>query len=89
MLEEEAKTKWCPHVRAVLSVFEDNGDVTVPLDAPAYNRAANGKKDPELININIAKCIASNCMMWVWDLPPKFEGRKMDNPAGHCGLVNK
>lgn len=49
MLEKEAKTKWCPHVRAVPN-------------APNY--AAGNRFDGSQPLIYQCRCIASDCMMW-------------------------
>lgn len=70
MKEEEAKTKWCPMVRNYDTAF-DMGSST--------NRY-EGKIESE------HKCIASDCMMWVWDKP--IQGHPKDTEKyGHCGLI--
>ena len=51
MTEDQARTKWCPHVR-----YGDGGDDV------ATNRC--GKFTSE--NHEWARCIASDCMMWRW-----------------------
>jgi hypothetical protein len=53
MTEDEAKTKWCPHVRVVIT---GNGQQIGPA-----NRAvgANGMEGTQG-----ARCIASGCMSW-------------------------
>ena len=77
MKEEEAKTKWCPHVRNNDPAFEENAVVS--------NRY-NGKIEKEHL------CIASDCMMWVeeeWSKEP-IEGQIghfINEPSGHCGLT--
>jgi hypothetical protein len=73
LTEEEAKTKWCPHVR-YLAIFRANtgtlsGDQITA--AGPYNRAATS---PELCPTT---CIASGCMMW----------RSTLNGRGYCGLA--
>ena len=52
LTEEEAKTKWCPHVRQA-----------APVDSEASGTAGNkyGKKQLEG-----AICMASACMAWRW-----------------------
>ena len=74
MREEEAKTKWCPHVRIDGCEEVQN----------SYNRysAPGGYLIPDQ-----SKCIASDCALWVWDKPPILDGEPMSNPVGHCGLI--
>ena len=50
MKEEEAKTKWCPHVRTLAN----NGGVV----GVAVNRIFPQTDD------NRDRCIGSDCMMW-------------------------
>lgn len=50
LTEEQAKTKWCPHVR-VLVVNENE-------DAAAAVNIDN--------NDSLLTCCASDCMMWRW-----------------------
>lgn len=48
-------------------------------------------------NLNNYNCIASDCMMWVWDNSPnhiaQLKATSGDyshlKPTGHCGLVDK
>lgn len=54
MTEDEAKTKWCPFVRAVLP----------GTTLPAGNRGV-GPDGTE--GVKGARCIASACMAWRWD----------------------
>ena len=51
MTEDQAKTKWCPHVR-----YHNNGEV-----ASVY---CNKPGDPDSL-VGLELCIASDCMMWV------------------------
>lgn len=77
LTEKEAKTKWCPHVRAHAYVPE--GGVSV-------NRAY-----PDgVMNIERACCIASACMAWRWaEMPIADESKFMGTVpgTGHCGLA--
>lgn len=39
-----------------------------------------------------AKCIASDCMMWRWDIAParaEHIGLDVQPPTGYCGLAGK
>ena len=78
MTEEEAKTKWCPHVRA-MATFGDQF-------AGTYNRSIHD----DLPN---PACIASDCMMWRWIMSPRdaaeinSRGDAGAVPSGHCGLA--
>ena len=91
MTEEEAKTKWCPHVR----VRYDGDPVAVNMQ---HSDWASDEKRP--------KCIASDCMMWVQDTSYwAKDGRRIPTESdefnnyltpedggfetvceGHCGL---
>jgi hypothetical protein len=34
-------------------------------------------------------CIASGCMMWVWETVYTYAGdENKQEPSGHCGLIN-
>ena len=70
MTEDEAKTKWCPHVR----VMSDEGSMVIA----TVNRGSVLQAQ--------TNCIASDCMMWVWDEEQKRTGNSSDI-SGHCGLV--
>ena len=73
MTEEKAKTKWCPMVRHI-------NDVKVPV---ACNRDALNGVQP------YNSCIASECMMWIWDekCTPETETLLAKPGHGHCGLT--
>ena len=68
MTEEEAKTKWCPMVRSLIH----NGLGTC---------AANQTYSNETIDIKLAHCKGSQCMMWKEAAP--YADIK---PRGYCGL---
>ena len=76
MTKEEAKTKWCPHMRAVPN-------------APNY--AAGNRFDGPQPPIFQCMCIASDCMMWSEDTKMRIdeEGSCVDFKVigGHCGLA--
>ena len=55
MTEDEAKTKWCPVVRAAYVA----GD--------AHGIAAVNRNPDKTNNTTSVNCIASECMMWRWD----------------------
>jgi len=78
MTEEEAKTKWCPFVRAV----------SVDSGHSAANRIALPK---EAVALPVsARCIASACMAWrMKPVPtPGGEGR-LSRVEGFCGLAGQ
>jgi hypothetical protein len=87
MTEDEAKTKWCPHVRA-LALASNNFPI-------AANRVTDTSGTPEQ-----SRCIGSACMAWRWIAPtPMFRPGTMelaamdpgtDKPTrGYCGLAGK
>jgi hypothetical protein len=86
--EEEAKTKWCPFARLMLTVNE--GDRPI-LGVGGVNRYGKDGVDQAL-----GTCIGSQCMAWRWEVPEsEFEKmmatRKSVMPAsrrGSCGLVS-
>lgn len=98
MTEEEAKTKWCPHVRIT---NDDTGD----WKSFRNNRGKAGD------NLN-HNCIGSACMMWRWqtksvlfdpktkEMAPAVWGQSYDGSKfihmdvdgrenGFCGLAGK
>lgn len=89
--EEEAKAKWCSHVRH--SNFSN--------DENASNRYGRIEDDEFNDNPEEARCIASECMQWRWatkvnpeyhkyagdlDSTPK---RIVDKDRGYCGPAGK
>jgi len=38
-------------------------------------------------NVVMATCIGSQCMAWVWDVPPDRVDEYNPIPKGHCGMV--
>jgi len=74
MTEDEAKTKWCPHVRS----YDGNIDQPVTM-----NRDYDGEIFPQ------NNCIASDCAMWVLETKIKDVPDKDWYGHGHCGLINK
>lgn len=83
MTEEEAKTKWCPMVRAMKAIGsrDDIWETT--------------NRDPKFSDL--PTCIGSACMMWRWEKKMEVEwpehsapmARPADPPHGHCGLAGK
>ncbi len=63
MTEDEAKTKWCPFVRAASATSDDLKRAEV--FGPSINRVAvPGEKVALPV---VARCIASACMAWRFD----------------------
>lgn len=75
MNERDAKAKWCPFVRMAL------------VEGIAANRTGNMNPDGEgYANIHAeTRCIAGECMAWVWFRAPSQE-RLGD---GDCGLKRR
>jgi hypothetical protein len=75
MNEEQAKTKWCPMIRATPSfVFEDEKCVEV-----------FGTHSGTHVN-----CIGSACMMWRHDRSRTVRAhKKIIVEHGYCGLAGK
>lgn len=76
MTEEEAKTKWCPFVRA------SGADGEWHTNRPSI-------ADVEAKGFDL--CCGSACMAWRWEIAPEEVepewGRP--NPTGYCGLAGK
>jgi hypothetical protein len=84
MTEDQAKTKWCPHVR-----FADPIDGGKPSVEPTTWNRFDGEWDYTGL-----LCIASDCMMWRWERIPvqhtEFgpKGGELTGD-GYCGLAGK
>ena len=93
MTEDEAKTKWCPHVRIACGLIEEGGKV-LP-DLPTFNRVA--LPSGPAVFPKAATCVGSKCMAWRETSPVKASmdlgpssGRLPATPArGYCGLSGK
>src|SRR5690606_23686540 len=70
MTEDEAKTKWCPFVRARKSVESAEETQVFPV---SYNRLVIERAQEgviEVVNMPVsALCIGSPCMAWRWLQP--------------------
>jgi len=78
MREEEARTKWCPHVRV--------GGVTV-----TFNRDTQGMHNADQYQ-DTFNCIGSKCMMWEsWEYEKGDHHTEKRNLVveGDCGLKAK
>lgn len=74
MTEDEVKTKWCPMTRL-------EGDYP---DEVGANRTKSGRI------LDATLCIASDCMMWRWDIEEPHEGVYCQSATnGYCGLAGK
>lgn len=63
MTEEEAKSRWCPFVRAKPGVLKANGGIESDARAPAFNRWEIDKPGSAPYG-PAAMCIGSLCMAW-------------------------
>jgi len=70
MTEEEAKKKWCPMVRFVAT------------NEPPANRWPEHMQGEK----TYSKCLAADCMMWVWSDATYVENNF--KKSGRCGMVN-
>ncbi len=70
--ENEARTKWCPHVRTI--VYGAEGD------SPAVNRDTAHAP----FNLN---CIGSDCMMWAVTDPDTVEQKHRRGWCGMATVV--
>lgn len=77
MTEDEAKTKWCPFVRMMISAR--GSDLYGP-----FNRMIVDKETAKVDN-SIA-CIGSICMAWRWTHPITVPQKDRD---GYCGLAGR
>lgn len=73
MTEDEAKIKWCPFVRVLIT--PDNAMWKGKL-------ISNRSEHPPVVN---DRCIGSDCALWVWsECKQVTQGRQ-----GHCGMIQK
>ncbi len=85
MLEDEAKTKWCPFARVIQFDIDD-----MPTGNRLYT-AATGEMNFD----GPALCIGSACMAWRWNLIVKphhqmqviIEPDEYSDSSGYCGLA--
>jgi hypothetical protein len=82
MTEEEAKTKWCPHVRYMGSNLQECGANRWKQILPV--------EEPDALNPVACRCIGSACMAWRWigdEFMDALDSSKA--PRGYCGLAGK
>lgn len=79
MTEDQAKTKWCPMIR------------TGMVAGMAVNHHVDTRPDGDGVYHN-TRCIASECMMWRWNLEPAKEEILAiyveSTTDGRCGLAS-
>lgn len=90
--EEEAKTKWCPFARQLVSIETDDPLRKGPQFATSANRYQNN---------DMAACISSACMAWCaihqwryhsnepWLTGDDGGGAVEERTVGFCGLIGK
>lgn len=79
MDENEAITKFCPHMRVTLEhgrAFSDPSRMWTPAHNVSIENETGGVSE-------YRNCIASDCMMW------KFYDDKDKVRGGYCGLVGE
>lgn len=76
MTEEEAKTKWCPHVRTVIGRVTSGISVHSAIVGNAYDAKRITKE---------TVCIGSACMAWRY----VDEVINLPTSPGYCGLAGK
>lgn len=86
MTEQEAKEKWCPMVRVIMT----------PQDPTWQNQAMTNRMEFVKQGLEETRCIASNCMMWkrfpecpVCKSAAEVEKHGCNNESGFCGLAGK
>ena len=79
MTEDEAKTKWCPFVRIVNFVSEDN-------NAWATNQGKQSRTPEEPLATH---CIASACMAWREIKKQTTPSTPDEVLGGYCGLAGR
>ena len=100
MTEDEAKTKWCPFVRAIGAVSDDAAANRWPADPDGESDDSFGLDSSGQPH---ALCIASQCMAWRWAVRPRVaierlavigtDGEFVERPktvdagSGYCGLA--
>jgi hypothetical protein len=75
MTEKEARTKWCPFMRAFEIHSADVGGAWAGAAAINTDKA-----------VDECRCIASECMMW--RIETDADNQKMEW-TGYCGLAGK
>ena len=84
MTEDDARTKWCPHVRCA----NEEGGTDNRFNKHKYIEPNNGKGgeffDTGELNEQCL-CIASECMAWRWVDRMCPENKEQ----GYCGLAGK
>jgi len=77
--EEEAKTKWCPFARQMITLDRDPGGV--PIAIGSANRYSGAE---------VAACMGSACMAWRWNTRKEdFGAKTVRMDSGFCGLAGK
>lgn len=80
LAEEQAREKWCPMAR-----YAD-------MSVGAANRWPQETPTPHALNPVPCRCIASDCMMWRWELVragQSFVDGSKRGQRGWCGLAGK
>lgn len=92
LTEEEAKTKWCPHIRISAAICQ-GGDIVA---AAARNRVGELPPTPEHPNDpSRFNCCASECSQWRWGPSQHYYVRvgnekiPAEERRGYCGLAGK
>lgn len=93
--EEQAGSKWCPHVRATIYARGNAPELPTPINVVGHGANRITTDDPD-IDARIAdvidatkltRCIGPKCMAWRWHGPNgRYDaGQKR---LGYCGAGN-
>ena len=69
--EDEAKTKWCPFARQMVTIESGGGAITGAVAVGSANRFEGGKG---------SLCLGSGCMAW-------RRADALDTKIGYCGFA--
>lgn len=74
MIEDEAKTKWCPFARC---------------HPPNGTRGYSRNRSEDIETLQTSMCIASDCMAWRCDGWVGADPATEEMNDGYCGLAGK
>lgn len=87
LTEDQARGKWCPHVRAEGGL--ESGRLSVSVQPASNSIAPTGDDDDGCRDPEWASCIASACMSWRWAPKRMNTGETVADGVGYCGLAGR